>query len=193
MTAQAFGDAAKFSSDTAAGTAPFDALDACHREVVAALSKLGELARRIQDHGVDESVRKAAHDVHLFFSTAAVDHHLDEERHVFPALLASTDAELVQLTKRLQLDHGWLEEDWLELAPQLEAVARGYNWFDIDELRHGIEVFTALYHDHVRLEESLIYPEARLRLSGPDLDTMSREMAQRRSAERRGRSPQLAF
>jgi hypothetical protein len=82
---------------------------------------------------------------------------------VFPGLLASGDAELVQHVRRLQQDHGWLEEDWLELAPQLEAIGQGYNWYDLAMLRHALPVFTALYVDHIGLEESLIYPEAKRR------------------------------
>ena len=27
-------------------------------------------------------------------------------------------------------------------------------------LRYGIEIFTALYHEHIALEESLVYPAA---------------------------------
>ena len=164
---------------------PFEALDACHREVLRALDAMADLIRHVDDRGVDEHARRVAHDIHLFFSTTAVNHHLDEERHVFPRLLASADAELVQVTQRLQQDHGWLDEDWMELAPQLDSMARGYTWHDLDVLRHGLDVFRALYLDHVRLEESLIYPEARLRLSDLDLLTMSREMAERRSTARK--------
>ena len=65
---------------------------------------------------------------------------------------------------RLQQDHGWLEEDWLELSAQIDAVAQGYSWYDIDALRQGTAVFTELYKDHIDLEESLIYPEARRQL-----------------------------
>jgi hemerythrin-like domain-containing protein len=65
--------------------------------------------------------------------------------------------------RRLQQDHGWLEEDWLELAPQLEAVANGYNWYDLAMLQHALPIFTELYREHIALEESLIYPEAKRR------------------------------
>ena len=82
---------------------------------------------------------------------------------VFPPLLASGDPLLVQHIERLQQDHGWLEEDWLELAPQIEAIGKGYSWYDIDVLRQALPVFTQLYHDHIALEESLIYPEAKRR------------------------------
>ena len=92
---------------------------------------------------------------------SARQHHADEERVVFPGLLKSPDATLVQHVLRLQQDHGWLEEDWLELEPQLQAVAEGYSWYDLDTLRAALPIFEDLYRDHIALEESLIYPEAR--------------------------------
>lgn len=165
-------------------TAPLDVLDACHQQVIANLKKLAELMDHVDANGPDEQARQTARAVFDFFSTAARTHHLDEERHIFPALLKSSDADLVQATLRLQQDHGWLEEDWLDLAPQLEAIANGYSWFNVDELRHTIEVFTALYYDHINLEEAMIYPAAKARLDGWDLQSMGREMAERRRQER---------
>ncbi len=165
-------------------TAPLDVLDACHQQVVANLKQLVELIDHVDANGADERARQIARSVFDFFSTAARTHHLDEERHIFPALLKSSDAELVQATLRLQQDHGWLEEDWLDLAPQLEAIANGYSWYNIDELRHTIAVFTALYYDHIKLEEAMIYPAAKARLDGWDLQSMGREMAERRSQAR---------
>ena len=142
-----------------------DALDACHREVLATLRDLTRLVAHLDDHGVDEVARRMAADVVRFFSQTARAHHADEERLIFPALLQGDDAELVQHVQRLQQDHGWLEEDWLVLSAQLDAVAQGYSWYDIDSLRQGTEVFTALYREHIDLEESLVYPEARRRLA----------------------------
>jgi hypothetical protein len=73
----------------------------------------------------------------------------------------------------------------LELAPQLESISAGYNWYNIEQLEHAVPVFAALYHDHIRLEESLIYPEARARISSWDLSGMGREMASRRKPGRK--------
>ena len=84
---------------------------------------------------------------------------------MFPALLASGDVVMVQHVHRLQQDHGWLEEDWLELQPQLRAVVEGYNWYDPDFLRAAVPVFTELYRDHIALEENIVYPESRRRQS----------------------------
>ena len=84
---------------------------------------------------------------------------------MFPSLLDSGNAALVQHVRRLQQDHGWLEEDWLELQPQLRAVVEGYNWYDPDFLRAAVPVFAELYRDHIALEENVVYPESRRRQS----------------------------
>jgi hemerythrin-like domain-containing protein len=161
---------------------PFDVLDACHKQMATALGQLTELVEHIQDHGVDGKARTLARDLFQFFMHTAREHHVDEEKHIFPALIRSGDDELVRATMRLQQDHGWIEEDWLELAPQIESIAAGYNWYNIDQLLHAIPVFQALYQDHMALEESLIYPEAKARIADWDLKGMGREMALRRKA-----------
>ncbi len=163
---------------------PFDVLDACHQQMATALVQLGELVTHVQDQGVDSSARTLARDLFQFFTHTAREHHRDEELHIFPALIRSGDDELVRTTLRLQQDHGWIEEDWLELAPQIESIAAGYNWHNIDQLLHAVPVFQALYQDHMALEESLIYPEARSRIAEWDLKGMGREMAQRRRNNR---------
>lgn len=164
---------------------PFEVLDAAHQQLVVALKQLATLVEHLQDKGVDAQAQDLAKTIFQFFMNTARTHHLDEEKHVFPQLLSSGDDELIQATLRLQQDHGWIEEDWLELAPQIESIAAGYNWYNIDQLQHAIPVFTALYQDHMALEESLIYPEAKARIAAWDLNGMGREMAERRRGERK--------
>lgn len=140
-----------------------DRLDQTHRQIVEVLEQLGGMLARLDTFGADDVVRKSARQIVDFFDGSARRHHIDEETAVFPALLSSDDVELVQHVRRLQQDHGWLEEDWLNLSPQLESLAEGLGGLDVDLLREGVEIFTALYHDHIALEESVIYPAARRR------------------------------
>ena len=135
-----------------------DVLDRTHREIVEMLARLHLLIEKLEVRGIDDGVRKLAQDICVFFDKTARPHHAAEEELVFPDLLAGGDPELV---KRLQQDHGWLEEDWLELAPHLRAVANGQSWYDIDVLRSGVPVFTELYRDHIALEETVVYPASR--------------------------------
>ena len=158
----------------------FDALDVCHRQTVLTLGKLAALLARLRRQGCDATARELAFEIVTHFSTTARHHHEDEERHVFPRLLASDDPDIVQAVQRLQQDHGWLEEDWRELSPQLDAVASGQTWFDLDTLQEAATVFIALSKDHIALEESCIYPQARARLRDAERREMGREMAARR-------------
>jgi hemerythrin-like domain-containing protein len=160
----------------------FEVLDACHRQTLETLRLLDTLAARLTRSAPDAQTRAMAADVINFFSTVARQHHEDEERHIFPPLLAQGDADIVQAVSRLQQDHHWLDVDWRELAPQLDAVAAGQAWYDLDAMREGIEIFVGLSHDHIELEESLIYPNARLRLGMVERREMAREMAARRHA-----------
>jgi hemerythrin-like domain-containing protein len=141
----------------------FEALDATHRQVMDTLGRLKQWVEDLDAQGVTPETRATADVICKFFDGGARAHHAAEERHVFPSLLGSGDAELIQHVRRLQQDHGWLEEDWLELQPQLRAVVEGYTWYDPDFLRAAVPVFTELYRDHIALEENIVYPESKRR------------------------------
>ena len=165
----------------------FAALDMCHRRVLARLEELSGLVAAIEAGAFTPAMRASAAAVAQFFGNDARRHHEDEERHVFPPLLARKDADLVKTVLRLQQDHNWLEEDWLELESHVQAIATGYGTCDIDTLREGTAILAALYKEHIALEESIIYPEARARIGPAALDEMAREMIVRRRNERERR------
>lgn len=142
----------------------FKALDACHQQIHQQLAELTDLLDRLDTESDSPHCRQKAKTIEAFFSEVARPHHAEEEKNVFPVLLASDNAELVQTVRTLQQDHGWIEQNWLELAPMLRAIAQGEDWADMAELKHNVEVFVCLCHDHIVLEETLIYPEAKARL-----------------------------
>ena len=72
--------------------APFEMLDACHERVERMLRLLHKLRAHLQASGWDAQATEAARDVLRYFNEAAPRHHEDEERHVFPAVLAAPDA-----------------------------------------------------------------------------------------------------
>ncbi len=164
----------------------FHVLDVCHRQTLFTLNRLTDLVSTLTNGGADAQARGVAAEIVQFFSSTARQHHEDEERHVFPKLVLSKDPKIVQAVLRLSQDHNWLEEDWMEISPQLDAVACGLSWYDADILREGVEVFAALSRDHIALEESLIYPQARVHLGVGERREMGREMAARRRAQRGG-------
>jgi len=141
----------------------FDALDACHQQIQAHLAQLAALASYVAERGIDGKVRQQALEIEAFFSGTSREHHAEEEAKVFPALLASGDATLSAAVRTLQQDHGWIEENWLELAPRLRAIASGNGWIDETEFLNYVEVFLDLCNGHIALEETLIYPESKAR------------------------------
>jgi hemerythrin-like domain-containing protein len=151
------------------------------------LDELSALVIRLESDGLDRAASERAAKIAAFFSTEAREHHVDEERHVFPVLVAGGRPNIVAAVLRLQQDHDWLEEDWFDLAPHVLAVARGHRGYDIEALREGVPVLAALYHDHIELEESFIYPEAQARVLGDKRREMGREMATRHRAARHAR------
>lgn len=143
----------------------FKALDACHQQIHQHLATLTDWMQQMETQGETEALRQQAAAVEAFFSGTSRQHHEEEEKNVFPGLLTSTDDELVQAVKTLQQDHHWIELNWRELSPMLRAIALGEDWVDMAELAHDVDVFVTLCNEHIVLEETLIYPEAKSRLA----------------------------
>lgn len=141
--------------------ASYEALDHTHRAAQQMLAAFEQLLVHLDERGIDVEAEQAASTILAFFDGPAAQHHRDEEALVFPGLLARGDTALVGHVLRLQQDHGWIEEDWLALRPQIEAVATGYNWYDLDTLRQALPLFAALYQEHIALEEQVVYPAAK--------------------------------
>src|SRR5438309_1079724 len=97
--------------DTPASLDGFDVLDVCHRQTLFTLGNLAALVARLSRGGPDAEARTIAAEIVRFFSATARLHHEDEERHVFPKLLACGDPKIVQAVLELQQDHRWLEVD----------------------------------------------------------------------------------
>jgi hemerythrin-like domain-containing protein len=140
-----------------------DALDRTHRQILQLIGEFGTLVERVAQGEPDAETRKIAQRLCNFFGGEARKHHADEERIVFPELIALGDAELTQHVLRLQQDHGWIEEDWFEIEPLLQAIAQGMGSVDVELLRSMLEVFEPLLREHIALEETTVYPTARRR------------------------------
>ena len=148
----------KAKANAQATDADFARLDDWHRQVRPHLDRLATLATRVEYAPLGQEDCAEACAIEAFFSGSMREHHLLEEASVFPALLGSADAELVTLVRTLMQDHGWIEQNWLEIAPQLRAVAQGHHWIDPAEFLHGAEVFLELCYGHAALEDTVVHP-----------------------------------
>lgn len=166
--------------------APFEMLGACHERVERLLGLLTKLQQHVLLRGWDESVASAARDVMRYFDQAAPLHHEDEERHVFPPLLAGDDAALRRVVQGLQQDHRDMETAWVAARGVLASVAQtpspGWAHFSPQETA-TLTDFARLYDRHLREEDGLVYPAAQAGLSPEALQAMSADMMRRRGLE----------
>jgi hemerythrin-like domain-containing protein len=161
--------------------APLEMLFACHHRVERQCATLRRLVAHLATHGVDAEAGAAAHAVLRYFDTSARDHHADEERDLFPALLesmAGSDAVCIrELIVALSADHRVLERHWQGLRPKLAKIAA------VEPqtlLADDVLPLTTLYEQHVAREEAELLPMAARLLSDSALVSIGAAMRERR-------------
>lgn len=163
--------------------APFEMLAACHERVERMLALLARLQQHLLERGRDDPARQAARDVMRYFDLAAPLHHQDEEMHVFPPLLAGSDAGLRLLVERLVQDHRAMEMSWPEARRILHEIAESpvADWTPLTATQTAaLDRFAGVYERHLADEDCLAYPAAQALLTADALQAMSQDMMQRR-------------
>lgn len=129
----------------------------CHEGILNKLDMLGELPALLAPAA---RAREVAGGALEFFKEAIFEHHADEERELFPAVLASAkkgdERDRVQLmVKRLTQEHRELEAQWKRLGSGLKKVAKGQA-SDVDAA--AIQQLVAQYRAHAAFEEREFLP-----------------------------------
>ena len=159
---------------------PLGMLRACHRRIEKQLATLDRLQRHLPEHGHDEEARNAARAILRYFDTAAVNHHADEERSVFPRVIAIAGREGQALVGDLEREHRALGVQWSRMRPLLVGIAAGQRANlsprDVADLREA-------YERHIALEEDVLIPMAESMLDAQALRTIGEEMAARRDVD----------
>ena len=162
--------------------APFEMLDACHERVERMLRLLGKLREHVKGHGADAQAKDAARDVMRYFDQAGPHHHEDEERHVFPPLLAQRDPAVLAVVIRLKQDHREMAVMWARVRAALMALVdagEGWSGFSAED-EQRFDAYDALYQRHLVDENGVVYPAARAVIRGEALQAMSADMMERR-------------
>ena len=136
-----------------------DAFSQCHVGITSHLQALRELPALLEPAA---RARKLADDTLRFFRQAVYAHHTDEERELFPAVLASAakgdESEKVQaMVDRLTAEHRRVEAAWEKLEPGLKAVAQGR---DTTLDTQALERLVDQYLGHAGFEEREFLPLA---------------------------------
>lgn len=179
------GSQTKTSSDNQENTLfeqPLELLLSCHEKIVHFSSALCELSTALQKEGWNDNITASADQIRRYFNIASTEHHLDEEHHLFPAIIAldpelkkTPSIEIVQLINRMIKEHVESDELWATLDTMLADKAE-----DFTTLEELSQRFKVTMHEHARIENEQIFPYARAHISDSDFKKMGLAIAKRR-------------
>lgn len=152
------------SSNINLESAPLDNFSECHSGIVRHLNDLDSLVPLLEP--ARQAHRLAAEAVR-FFRASIFEHHNEEEKDLFPAVIANANAgeernKAQEAVDRLVREHRHLESVWSKLEPQLDAIAHG-GAGDVDV--EAIKLLVGNYQAHAKYEEDVFLPLAKAVLS----------------------------
>ncbi len=145
------------ASDESHARTPIDDFSQCHVGIIAHLVELERLPALLEPAA---QARRIAADTLSFFREVVEEHHAQEERELFPAVLASAvpgeERDWAQsIVERLCAEHRRIEAAWSKLEPELKAVANGRD----GALDASVVVaLVQAYRAHAGYEEEVFLP-----------------------------------
>jgi hypothetical protein len=139
--------------------APLSSFSHCHLGITAQLEALAGLPALVE---AAQRARDVARGTVALFRDAVLEHHADEERELFPAVLRSAAAgeeraRVHEMIERLTSEHRALEALWKRLEPAVDAVGHGRPGEVDAGLAHHL---VRGYLQHARFEEQVFLPLA---------------------------------
>ena len=145
------------ASPADADDTPIQNFSQCHEGILSHLRGFGELPALLAPAA---RARALASDILGFFRQAVFEHHAEEERELFPAVLASAAAgeeraRVQAIVERLTREHRQVERAWAQLEPEIRRVAKGQD-SELDGA--AVTELVATYGAHARYEEAAFLP-----------------------------------
>lgn len=136
---------------------PIQNFSQCHEGILSHLRVFSELPALLEPAA---RARRLAEDILGFFRQAVFEHHAEEERELFPAVLASAaegeERACVQaIVERLTREHREVERAWARLEPELRRVAKGQ---DSELDAKAVQELVTSYRGHATYEEENFLP-----------------------------------
>jgi hemerythrin-like domain-containing protein len=163
---------------------PTGLLSDCHRRIEMFLGALDRVASVI-DRPLTRETRVALESALRYFREAAPKHTADEEESLFPRLRQLPFPDMQAAIERLEP----LERDHLlagSLHAQLEELGQRYLAMEsleatgVEAFRKAITSLSAIYQQHIGIEDNLVFPLANRLLSPAAKAAIASEMAGRR-------------
>lgn len=144
---------------SSADATPVDDFSNCHSGIVRQLDALADLPALLEPA---QRARTTAQQTLVFFRDVVIEHHADEERELFPAVLASAapgeERDAIQvMVDRLTAEHRQVEAQFQRLESALKKVAKGQ---DTDLSAAAVAELVRVYKGHAAFEEARFLPQA---------------------------------
>jgi hemerythrin-like domain-containing protein len=170
-------------------TEPIEMMKDCHRRIEHFLDVLRKVVQQFGEDDLNDAGRRALETSLNYFANFAPRHTADEEQSLFPRLRRSESLEAraaIADLDQLERDHRKGEH----CHALVDELAR--QWLDTGRLDEGprkiltaaIDVLTAMYAEHIRLEEQRVFVVANEVLQDEILGEIGEEMRARRSLTR---------
>ncbi|SFX91275.1 Pyridoxamine 5'-phosphate oxidase [Janthinobacterium lividum] len=160
---------------------PIAVLKHCHDKIRKQLTTLQNLLGHLAQHGNTADAQQAAKAVLQYFNKAAHLHHDDEEQDLMPMLQATATGDdaalLATLVPEILADHQRMDQAWLTLRPELDAIAAGTG---TQLSADGVAAYVAAYHAHMSKEEGQLAPMAKRLFSAQQMEQLGTAMQRRR-------------
>jgi hypothetical protein len=146
------------------GDKPLDTFSQCHAGILGHLNSFSQLPALLDPAA---RARQIATEMLAFFRQAVYEHHAEEERELFPAVLASAtpgdEYDYVRaIADRLTREHRQVEKAWERIEPELKMVAKGQESI-LDPL--AVSTLVSTYRAHATYEEQVFLPLSQAILS----------------------------
>lgn len=171
--------------DSVGFEAPLELLVSCHDKILLFSSALDKLSQALKEDGWNSQHKASAEQIRRYFNIAGPEHHLDEEKHLFPAIIAldpefkqPQSLEIVQLINRLIKEHVETDVLWESLDTMLAEQSE-----DFDTLEELARQFALDMHEHARIENEIVFPFVKTHINDTELKKMGAEIAQRRGVK----------
>ncbi len=141
----------------AADKAPLEQFSQCHVGILAHLHEVGRLPALLEPAA---EARRIAAETIRFFRDVICEHHAEEEKELFPAVLASADRgeerdRVKAIVERLTREHRQVEAAWKAIEPDLKKISKGHE-AGLDAA--GVEDLVHTYEAHAVYEEQVFLP-----------------------------------
>ncbi len=136
---------------------PITNFSQCHVGIIGHLDALAQLPALLAPA---VRARKLAGDMLAFFDAVILDHHEEEERELFVAVMKSAvpgpERDHVKtMVDRLTVEHRTIEDWWARIKPQLKQIAKGHDTpFDTQALEQLVKQYRA----HAQYDEAEFLP-----------------------------------